>query len=505
MLYKRTMMGHDRKIDARGCCLPQLLALMIVVSWCAAIFADVVKLTPDEVKRLAATQNTMIKESELGIKAQESVKKSAFTGFFPTVNASASATHMVTQPKFEMGGGGGNISIAHPELLDNGDAEVLQTLGSLFNFSDMAMSPENIYSYGLTIAQPFFTGGKILNAYRIQNYSLAAQKFTHERTKTEIGYAALSLYWGYIASLKGLEATTETRQWFETLVGDQQKMFRNGLIIELDVLNSTIQLDNFKLLETKMQDMIHTIGSQLLLFLGLPSNAVIEVDTANLRNDEGADMQPVTADSVEAWLAVRDDLRAMQCQLDVMRCLRKIQKAAYAPTVTGFVNLARSNQYSISDEKKFNNTSSFGVSLNWALFDWGKGLREMEKTGYQAEALTLQISNMRDQVKLKKMELARKVAQSVQTREIAHQDVAIATKALDIARIKYDAQAITSTELLTARNQLTNKTFAYAQACINVKLALEEYAIAPLSSGQSASAGSPESGSSGSGGGEQGK
>ncbi|MBN1578703.1 MAG: TolC family protein [Chitinispirillaceae bacterium] len=502
-----TSIRHGRMVTAQRRFMPQAPALWVAVAWCAAVGGVVVKLTPETVKDLAVTQNTMIKASELGIKAQEQALKSAFTGFLPTVSGTAGATHLVTQPTFEFGAGGGLSidSFMDPATMnprppyDYGDLALLNQLSSLFDFGDLAMSPTNIYSLGLTVAQPIFTGGKIINAYRIQKYSTEAHKLTHERTKAEMGYAALSLYWGYVASLKGLEATAETCKWFETLVGDQEKMFRSGLIIELDVLNSKIQLDNFKLLEIKMRDMIHTLGGQLLLFLGLPADAVIEVDTTNLRSEETVNLLPA-ADSVDQWLAVREDLRAMRYQLAVMLCLEKIQKAAYAPTIAGFANLAYSNQYSISDETKFDNTSAFGVSLNWPLFDWGKGVREAQKIKYQAEALQLQIANLGEQVRLKKFELARKVAQSMQASTIAREDVAIAAKALDIARKKYDAQTITSTELLTARNQLTNKAVAYTQACINVKLALEEYRLAPLSPGQTQSAGSVDAGAAAAGG-----
>ncbi|MBN1308105.1 MAG: TolC family protein [Chitinispirillaceae bacterium] len=478
---------------------PPAPALWIAVAVCAAWCGDLVTLTPEKVKELVTTQNAMIKASELGIRAQERARMSAFTAFLPTVNGTAGATHLVTQPKFEFEAGGGfdMASIVDTGTFpptpvppyDLGDLALLNQLSSMFDFGDLAMSPTNIYSLGLTVAQPLFTGGKILNAYRIQKHSTEAKRLTHERTKDEMAFAALSLYWGYVGSLKGLEATAETCRWFEKLVGDQEKMFRSGLIIDLDVLNSKIQLSNFKLLEMKMQDMIRTVGGQLLLFLGLPSDAVIEVDTASLRSEVTVNLQP-GADSVAHWLAVRDDVRAMQCQLDMMRCLEKIQKAAYAPTVAGFANFAYSNQYSISDETKFDNTSAFGVSLNWMLFDWGRGVREAQKINYQAEALQLQIENMGEQVRLKKYELARKVAQSAKARAIAREDAAVAAKALDIARIRYDAQTITNTELLTARNQLTSKNVAYTQACINVKLALEEYRLAPLSSGRPLAAGS---------------
>ena len=93
--------------------------------------------------------------------------------------------------------------------------------------------------------------------------------------------------------------------------------------------------------------------------------------------------------------------------------------------------------------------------------------------------------NMRDMVRLKYFELGRKVDESIKACDIAQEDLETAQKALTIAKLKYDAQAITNTELLNARNQLTGKMVAYTQARINVILAMEEFKVAPLGTGAS--------------------
>jgi outer membrane protein TolC len=130
-------------------------------------------------------------------------------------------------------------------------------------------------------------------------------------------------------------------------------------------------------------------------------------------------------------------------------------------------------------------SSSIGVQFSWTLLEWGKAAREAQKVACQMKAAQLQADNMREMVKLKYMELSRKVDESIKACDIAREDLATAQKALAIAKLKYDAQAITNTDLLTARNQLTGKTVAYTQARINVILDAEEFRVAPLSMGTS--------------------
>jgi outer membrane protein TolC len=123
-------------------------------------------------------------------------------------------------------------------------------------------------------------------------------------------------------------------------------------------------------------------------------------------------------------------------------------------------------------------SSSVGAALNWSIFDWGKGFHEKKSTEYKLKALGLQIENLRGQIRLKIRELGRKVEESVQVCDTARKDLDIARKALEIAQKKYDAQAITNSELLMNRNQLTSKMVGFAQARIGAILALEEYKVA---------------------------
>jgi outer membrane protein TolC len=125
-------------------------------------------------------------------------------------------------------------------------------------------------------------------------------------------------------------------------------------------------------------------------------------------------------------------------------------------------------------------SSSVGVQLSWTLLDWGKTWNDAQKVELQMEAAKLQADNIREMVRLKYFELSRKVDESIKSCDIAREDLETAQKALKIAKLKYDAQAITNTELLNARNQLTGKIVAYTQARINVILATEEFKVAPL-------------------------
>jgi outer membrane protein TolC len=253
-------------------------------------------------------------------------------------------------------------------------------------------------------------------------------------------------------------------------------MFEQGIIIELDVLNSKIQLDNTKLGRMKLENALATIGANLLLFLDLPADGAIEADTTALAAIPSAFLAQ-SEDEIAKTINNREDVLALMNQIEALKAVKSIQSAAYYPTLSAVYNFSYTNQYS-TKEKDMKRSSAVGASLNWNIFDWGKGLHEKKTTEYQIQTLHLQLDNLRSQIRLKIRELGRKVDESAHACDIARKDLDISRKALDIAQKKYDAQAITNTELLMNRNQLTSKMVGYSQSRINAILALEDYKVA---------------------------
>ena len=351
-------------------------SLVICLSLGPVFAADVVKLSPEKVVELAKTQSVAVRAAQYNVKEQENAVKSAATGFLPTLSASASAMHYFDKPQMSLASGSGvTVDTTNP---------VMKALIDFFGNMKIE-TPYNIYSLGVNVAQPIFTGGKILNGYRAAKYGLEAQKYTYGRTLTETGLSAQKIFWGYVGALKGLEAVQETRQWFETLLKDQQKMFDHGLIIELDILNSKIQLDNFKLAEVKMNNSIRTIADQLLLFLGLAQGSMIDADTSLLA---GTGIAPASTDSIDQWVGKREDLLALTSQIKALRALKSLQLGSYWPTIAAFGSYGPNNQSSIREDD-MQLSSLVGVQLSWTLLDWGKARRDAQKVECQLQAAQL--------------------------------------------------------------------------------------------------------------------
>jgi len=493
------------KIRTLTACILAITAISVSETAIQESSPGPVFLSPEKVIELARSKSLAVKASALAVKSQEKTVQSTLSSFLPTISANGTATHLIDKVTLGSGASSSGSSSTIDSILylidtttgkpvidpvtqmkvpkppiDYGDLITMQVLGmQSAEFAKMFSStPDNIYNVGVSIAQPIFTGGKLINGYRIAKATTKAQKESYNRTVADIGFAAEQMYWGYVTAVKGYDAIQETREWLDKLVSDIQKLYDNGMVIELDLLNTKLQLDNFKLTERRTRDAITTVGSQMLLFLGLPSGSTIEIDTSDLAKA----LPPFTApteDDINNILDKREDLKALNCQIDAINGLKKIQKSTYIPMVNAFASIGYTNQYS-QKESDLKRNSAVGLAANWTIFDWGKSWRDVQKTDIQIQGMKLQYDNLRSQIRLRILDLSRNIEQSRNALDIAKEDMETAAKALNVARIKYDAQAITNTELLNSRNQLTSKIVAFTQARINAILAMDEYSILPM-------------------------
>lgn len=455
-------------------------AFICAITLLGTVSADTVSLTADKAAEFAQKQSMAVKASALSTEIQKKSVQGARASFLPSLNGTAGYTRILKT--MDLGGSMSSgmdtslMNILTDPSADATDKKILSGILGIFSGMGSAFStPDNLWNLGFTVGQPIFAGGRIANAYKIAKLSEEAQETTHKRTLTDIGYNARKMYWNYIALMKSVESIHEAQVWLSDLSSMQQKMYDNQMMIELDLLNTKIQIDNYNLVELKTKNAITTFGDQMLLFLGLPTGSAIEVDTSDFVKAVEA-FTPPSEEEISKLLDDREEIKILKNKIETLKLAKKIQYGSYLPTLSGFFNNSFSNQYSADELKR---TTTAGVSLNWSIFDWGKNYREAQKSDIQIQQLELTYNNTRDQLRLKVLSLARTVDESRKALEIAKSDMETAKKALDISKLKYDAQAITNTDLLNSRTLLTSKSVAYTQARISAILALEEYRIVP--------------------------
>ncbi|MBD3322423.1 MAG: hypothetical protein GF350_15080 [Chitinivibrionales bacterium] len=476
----------------------RLHAMLIIMFLCAVAgySAETVRLSPSKVIELVSERNAQVKASELEVQGEEYARKGALAALLPSFSLTGLYNRLDEPPTisgFDSGEPAGPADTAdtlilppeyepYRELITFFDSisatEAQEQMSALFDAGPIQVAPQTTRSVGFKISQPLFTGGALWNRYRVAEYMHEARRLQHERSVQEIRFQALRLFWYYVLGLESYHAIRDEKRWLQELVDNQTVLLENGMITELDLLQTKLALSRKLIDEINVQNSNLQGREQLLICLGLDPALGIEVDTAELWQKPHRFFYP-TPDTIEDRLLRRYDLRALEYQVHSLERLKNIQLAAYAPTIAGFYGVDYTNQYGM-DEDDFDDQWSVGVSLNWNIFDWGKAWRSMQKYRVQMEAAQTVLEFQRVQLAHAMKSLARTIREARKKVEIARESQQVAERALEIAEARYDQQIATNRDVLDARKDLTRTRMGFVAAKIELILALEEYRIGPV-------------------------
>jgi len=451
-----------------------------------AFSADTLYLSSRRVAELVLERSAPVLASDYQLQGEEYAVKGAFAGFLPQLSANASYTYLGVLPQISMPSMGSDSTLFRDTTflrqvmsMDAGDSALIRMVsGGLSSGSSFSLSPQRLYSAGISITQPIFAGGRIFHAYKAAWCMYEAKLHSREQANLEFALSGQQLYWGWVGLMQASAAMAESRKWLEKLIQDQTKMLDAGLIIELDLLKAKTQLSSLKLSEIQLQNQARAMAENLLVFLDLALETPVVADTSELIGPEPMFVPP-TPDSIENRILYREDFMASAKQVEALDVMRKIQLGAYLPSLAAFYNYSYTNQYS-QKESDLDPTWNIGMGLSWSIFDWGKSYRDAQKTGMQVKSAKKMQEMQKAQLRARIMSLARKVDESREALVIARETVTNAQKALDISQLRYNQQLITTTDLMSDRRALTEAKLSLTQARIQARLALEEYRVAPM-------------------------
>jgi outer membrane protein TolC len=251
-------------------------------------------------------------------------------------------------------------------------------------------------------------------------------------------------------------------------------MAQEGLMLESDVLKMKTQLGLLKLNEKRMQNAAISLDEQIHLFCKMSANSFLVVDSNSLLV-LGSDVFIPTPD-VEKIISNRKDVCVILMQVDALQTVRKAQIGAYLPNLLGMFSYDISNSPLKVDSAVAGWT--LGAALDWTIFDWGAGYREIQKTDCRIAQLKLALESKKDSIKTELSAACRAMQETIDAQQIALESVDNAQQVLNIAEMKYKEGLTTSTELLDGSKDLAQAKQELTRARIDRALSLEQYKLA---------------------------
>jgi len=246
-----------------------MILLIITAGTFMPLQAQTRTLTLDSCKTLALQNNKKIKDADFEVKSSLEVKKSAFTNYFPKVSAMAlamrSSDYLVK---------GSTPSMNLPVY--NGD---LATLASASQYAYVPSIGINALDYmnmaNITIAQPLFVGGRIVNGNKLAQIGYEVSQQKKLMTTTEVLVKTENLYWNAIALQEKLSTLISYEKLLNRLLEDVNTAVKAGLTQRTDLLKVQLKLNDLKVNKLKLENGIDLTKRALCQHIGIVYNPLL--------------------------------------------------------------------------------------------------------------------------------------------------------------------------------------------------------------------------------------
>jgi outer membrane protein TolC len=357
------------------------------------------------------------------------------------------------------------------------------TVDPFGSFADLPFGQPNQYSFGLSLTQNLFAGGRILAQNRIANANRRAAETELTAQQAQLALDVTTAYYDAVLSERLVTIAEASLEQAERTLKDVRLARQVGTQPEFDLLRAEVARDNQRPVVIQRRTARELAYLRLAQILNLPLDRPLSLTTP-LADTADVDMPPVVPaaainrmepDTVPADRApvrqAAENLRAYEGRLTVARAQR-------------LPSLVLSSQYARLNfpedglpEGRFLTDWTIGVSLQLPIFTGGRlsGDRMIARAGVEQARLRLRMAE--EQARLDTRNTIATIDQAEARWAASTGTVRQARRAYQIAEIRYREGISTQTELSDSRLQLQEAQANRAQAARDLQVARTRLAL----------------------------
>ena len=327
------------------------LAIVVLAFLTAApeYAAEVRRLTLTEAVHLAITQNRALKIARLKVMEHEQKKAGERSGYFPAITNQSNILHItdlqnVAIPAGAFGTAAGTLVPTRNVALPQGQ--------------------KTLYSSGTQISQPLTQLIRIHEANRIAAADVAVSRDDLKKAETQVALQVHSLYFGILIARLQKQAAEQQSRYAGEHLRESEEDVQGGSALNVAAIQGRAGLleSQQSVLTAELQ--LSDLNTELNDLLGLPLDTQLELDPSVPAT---FDERPREEYVQTAW-SENPEIMAAEESVKKARAGVTAAKSAYIPDVTAYA------RQSYQDGVPFlvRNFGTFGVNLNWEVFDFGK-------------------------------------------------------------------------------------------------------------------------------------
>ena len=423
-------------------------------------------LTLEECRNLAIQNNKELQISGEKIKMADNEKKAAFTKYFPQL--SANGAYMWNQKDINLLDMGALSSSLSSSLGGLAQLPMIQHLMSGVN--DMQhLDVQNIWVGNVSLVQPVFMGGKIVNYNQITKFAKQLAESMNNLQLQDLIYKTDETYWQVISLVNKKKLADAYVDLLRKMDSDVTAMIYEGVATEADGLSVKVKLNEAEMAQTKVENGLALTRMLLAQICGLSLEEDLSLADEKLDNFPVETTQ-ASADLNEAFMN-RNELRSLDLATKIYKRKERIALAEMLPNVALAANYFVTNPNVFNGFKNdFAGMFNVGVMVKVPLSGWWEGTYRRNSAKAETRIKTLEWQDAREKIELQVNQSVYKVNEAGKKLIASSRNMENAEENLRRANFGFEEGVIPALNLMEAQTACVSARTSLIDAQIEVKL-----------------------------------
>lgn len=312
------------------------------------------------------------------------------------------------------------------------------------------------YGGSLTMLQPVYTGGRVLESIRMAQHQQSFAGNQAEAVNAAVCYQTDIQYWSTVARREVVAVAEDFRNSMTALVNTIRERVEVGLVDPQDLLMAEVKLNEAEYQLLQAQSNFETGRMALNSMIGVQLENPTEVDA----------LIPMVVVNDSVWISTgagRPEVRMAYDRIQIAESTKKLNDARFKPQFyVGVEGSYSSPGYNFKKDLDPNYAVYAKVSV--PIFEWGKRKSEKRASSFRVGMAEDNLNKVMDQVELE-VGIARKaLAQAVERVHLSESSLAKAEENEAKAMERYNEGKVSVVEVIEAQTYRQTSQVNYVQA-----------------------------------------
>ncbi|MDP2236861.1 MAG: TolC family protein [Bacteroidales bacterium] len=414
----------------------------------ASVAQQPVVLTLEQARIYAGKHNYELRNAQLDIEtARYKVKETVATGL-PQISASINYNDNIGLP----------VQLVPGDFFGRPGEDIEVQFGTKYSANA-----------GASVNQLLFSGSYLVGLQASKAY-LEQSKKNLFKNQVEVNKAVSESYFLVLATKESILVIDSTLEITRKLAKQTKIIVENGFAEETEFDQLQLLIADLETGRMNAVSQLETTKSYLRYHLGMDEKQQIDVAESLVELTEKLVAEKLFTTQFNLYNNI--DFQILQNQKDLALLQVKLEKSAYLPTLSAFLNYntqAQRQEWDFFDSKgKWYSSSVLGVSMNIPVFSGGERSSRVRQAQYQFEKTQVAEEMVSSSLNLQYQTIRNELENALQTYQNTKNSKGIAEKIFRRTGVKYTEGMAASLDLLNTQNQYLTSQSQYINAALNM-------------------------------------